>query len=347
MLVILGALAALEKRPPSLLDQALVRNEIAPEEIVACAKRLANYKGSYEEEFPLTTWEQELIAAGEPHKRTQFGTIRNMVVLARSCRYNSMEAEHELIVRSALALARSKQTDDFIRDFILAELSDELRHFLGPKMHTGIVREFLVPTLPLADQSAPVEPSADASAEPSEAAAATPAPASGTEPEAAPEQAPEEKSAPELAAQNLVDVLTGGLLNGRNKSNDLMNDVIHGSGEERLEALNRLKREIKEAQKLVAEVMKNALGDVGGEKLKQLFEGIAESVDASSLSVEARGAFDSGDFGSAEQLARRALSGLTGETSLVAYQRAVQLTFLAEIYSRQGKNDEAMNLLSD
>ncbi|HEY9775350.1 MAG TPA: hypothetical protein V6C81_16405 [Planktothrix sp.] len=154
---------------------------------------------------------------------------------------------------------------------------------------------------------------------------------------------------PVAPAANLIKVMqqTGFSLMSSGLSNpNLLKELLGGTEEDRLGALDVIKNAMNEAAQIISKQLEVASQEEAA-KVRDIMNSAAETVDASALSVKARGAFARGDYATAEQMARRALSGLTSDNPVVAVQRAVQYCFLAEIYTEQGKTAEAQTLLLD
>jgi len=299
MVLHIAASARLESLSVPLLDEAIASNGISESEIALELGRLSSsFCPSYEQELPFTTWENKLLAAEQVHHRTQFGAVRNMVELAKACRLHQRFDEAHALLKFVSSVIFRQETDQFLRDFMLAEWSREqaILTRVSPPSDTG-------------ETGGPLEAAANLA---------------------------------DTLNQTAMDMLAAGVTNV-----DLMNQLMKGTEEERISAIDTLKNGMKAAADAINKMLSESENREGASKLKEIMESAAEALDATSLSVKARGAFSRGDYATAEQLARRALSSLVGDTSVVVHQRAIQLCFLAEIYTEQNKTDEAVPLLED
>jgi tetratricopeptide (TPR) repeat protein len=279
-------------------QQLIDANKVTDDDVSQEMLRLSNsFCPSWEEELPSTGWETQLIAASEPHKKTQYGVIRNILEQADRLSSHDRLNEAQELTQFAANLISQKETDEFLCDFMLAECQ------------TSMIK--------IKRRARRIKAAAGQAGQQCDAMA---------------------------AAENLIQVMQGA--GGLVGHPEMLQTLIAGGEEARIKALDELKGTIRQVADIVSDAL-TARNPESASKLREIMEGAVEAVDASSLSVRARGAFSRGDFATAEQLARRALSGLTGNTAVVAQQRAIQLCFLAEIYAEQGKAQEATALLDE
>jgi hypothetical protein len=76
---------------------------------------------SWEQELPRSSWEMRLIEADEPCRLTQYAAIRNMLEQASLLAGCDRLEQANLLVSFAAFLAREKDTDEFLSDFMWAE----------------------------------------------------------------------------------------------------------------------------------------------------------------------------------------------------------------------------------
>jgi hypothetical protein len=107
----------------ALAALAITDSEIAVEE----GRLSSSFSPSYAQELPLSTWENGLIANGHTHERTQYSAVRNLIELAKSCRLNGRLHEAQLLMKFTEAIIARPETDEFLRDFMLADFRVEKR----------------------------------------------------------------------------------------------------------------------------------------------------------------------------------------------------------------------------
>jgi tetratricopeptide (TPR) repeat protein len=107
----------------TLAALGITDSEIAVEE----GRLSSSFSPSYAQELPLSTWENSLIANGHTHERTQYAAVRNLIELAKSCRLNGRLHEAHLLMKFTESVIARPETDEFLRDFMLADFRLEKR----------------------------------------------------------------------------------------------------------------------------------------------------------------------------------------------------------------------------